>query len=198
MASTRSLTTQRLGAIAVGAWFAGSLLLGAGLLARHVVALPAPASTPLLGASLASLRSPRDGGRWMAVHVLYAECRCSLRIVEHLVQTERPAGWSEIVLWVGVSPPEDTLAQHGFDVRRITREVLSSYGIEAAPLLVALDPADHVRYSGGYTDRKQGPVIDDLRLLAEARGDGSIAALPVFGCAVSDRLQQGLAALPTL
>ena len=198
MASIRSQLIPRLGSSVVVAWFIGMLLLGAGLLSKHLVALPAPASTPVLGAALASLRTPRDRGRWMAVHVLYAECRCSQLIVEHLVQTDRPTDWSEIVLWVGAAPPDAALAQHGFDVRRLTRADLSTYGIEAAPLLVAVDPEDHARYSGGYTDTKQGPVVDDLRILTGARATGGVLALPVFGCAVSDRLKQGLAALPSL
>jgi hypothetical protein len=198
MESTRSPLTSRLGVIAVMAWFGGMLFLGAGLLARHLVALPAPVSSPRLGAALASLRGPGERGQWMAVHALYSECRCSRLIVEHLVQSERPPGWSEVVLWIGAAPPPEGLAQRGFDVRRITRAELTTYGIEAAPLLVAVDPGDLVRYSGGYTDRKQGPVVDDLRILTAARAEGPIATLPVFGCAVSDRLKQGFSALPAL
>jgi hypothetical protein len=198
MEAIRPHIAPRLGQIAVILWFAGMLLLGAGLLAKHLVALPAPATTPVLGEALAALRTPRDRGRWLAVHVLYAECRCSQLIVEHLVHSDRPSDWSEVVLWIGADPPDPGLAQRGFDVRRLTRAELASYGIEAAPLLVAVDPDDHARYSGGYTESKQGPVVDDLRILAAARAAGPIATLPVFGCAVSDRLKQGLAALPSL
>lgn len=101
-----------------------------------------------------------------------------------------------MVLWVGPLAPPSAL-EHRFDVRRVTSDDLSRYGIEAAPLLVVLSPGGQIRYAGGYTERKQGPNIDDLRILDDARRPGVLASLPVFGCAVSDRLRRQLARLPT-
>jgi len=192
-----STSGRRLPRLALTAWLVGTLGLGAGLLARHAVALPALTAPDRIGATLGALRRPEDGGRFLAVHVLYAECRCSQRIVSHLVETARPAGWSELVLWVGDEPPSPALAQRGFAVRRLTRAELAGYGVEAAPLLVALDPTDHVRYQGGYTERKQGPVIADLPILEAARDAAASASLPVFGCAVSDGLKRALSRLPS-
>lgn len=192
-----SVTRRRLPGLALTTWFVVTLGLGAGLLARHAVALPAVATPDRIGASLGALRRPEDRGRFLAVHVLYAECRCSQRIVEHLLATLRPPGWSELVLWVGEEAPSPELARRGFTVQRLTRAELERHGVEAAPLLVALDPADHVRYQGGYTERKQGPVIADVRILEGARDAAAAAAsLPVFGCAVSDRLVRELRKLP--
>jgi hypothetical protein len=191
------LVRGRIGGIMLIAWFAVMLILGAGLLAKHIVALPAPAKGERLAASLDALRGPESRGRWLAVHALYADCRCSQRVVDHLVTTTRPHDWSEIVLWVGNRPPSALLEQH-FDVRRIGSADLERYGIEAAPILVALDPSGHVRYAGGYTDRKQGPVIDDLRILEAARHPDIVASLPVFGCAISDRLKRELATISAL
>ncbi|HLK41165.1 MAG TPA: hypothetical protein VKU41_30650 [Polyangiaceae bacterium] len=186
----------RAGKIALVAWFVAMVAVGSGLLAKHVLALPAPAVSPKLAASLDALRGPHAQSTWLAVHVLYSECRCSQRIVDHLVSTERPVGWSEIVLWVGNLAPRAELEQR-FDVRRVRSADLAAYGIEAAPLLVVVDPAGHVRYAGGYTTRKQGPVIDDLRIFDDSRREAVVASLPVFGCAVSDRLKRALAVLPT-
>jgi hypothetical protein len=197
MKSILPIVRNRISGITLVAWFAVMLALGAGLLAKHMVALPAPAKDEKLAASLEALRGPENRGRWLAVHALYADCRCSQRVVDHLVTTARPPDWSEIVLWVGNQPPSAALEKR-FDVRRIGTADLGRYGIEAAPILVALDPAGHVRYSGGYTDRKQGPVIDDLRILEAARRPDIVASLPVFGCAVSDRLRRQLEAFTTL
>ncbi|RYZ01280.1 MAG: hypothetical protein EOO73_36130 [Myxococcales bacterium] len=172
------------------------LLVGAGLLAKHVVALPAPSTDARLSRSLGELR--RAGGPdWLAVHVLYAECRCSQRIVAHLTTTERPRGWQEVVLWVGQAAPEPALSR-AFDVRRVSEQQLARWGVESAPLLVALGPDGRVAYAGGYTDRKQGPDIRDLRILSAAESGGALSSLPVFGCAVSERLKSALAALPAL
>jgi hypothetical protein len=101
-----------------------------------------------------------------------------------------------MILWVGEGGiPPDVGAR--FDVRRVEPADLAGYGIEAAPLLVAVDPAGHVHYAGGYTSRKQGPEIEDRRLLREARAAASVAPLPLFGCPTSDRLKGELSALPT-
>jgi hypothetical protein len=191
------LVRGHIGAIALVAWFAVMLALGAGLLAKHLVSLPAPAKDGKIAAALDALRRSDDRGKWLAVHVLYSDCRCSQRVVDHLLATERPHDWSEMVLWVGNLAPSQALEQR-FDVRRIGTADLARYGIEAAPILVAVDPDGHVRYSGGYSDRKQGPVIDDLRILQAASHPESVASLPVFGCAVSDRLRRQLATLPAL
>jgi hypothetical protein len=179
---------------AVLAWFAAMVVVGASLLAKHVAALPVPTKSAALSKSLAELR-PRGSHDWLAVHVMYAECRCSQRIVEHLVTTRRPAGWREVVLWVGKAEPSAELARR-FDVRKLRPNDLARLGIDAAPLLVALDPNDGVRYVGGYTERKQGPAIEDLRLLADARRSSVTSSLPVLGCAVSERLKQALSVLP--
>jgi len=181
--------------LGLGTWLGAMLLLGAGLLAKHVIALPAPASNARLSSSLSAFRSSTTANQWLAVHVLYAECRCSQRIVAHLLSTARPSGWQEVVLWVGKAAP-DPLLERAYRVKRVTSTELASFGVEATPLLVVLDPSNHVRYAGGYTERKQGPVIDDLRILAEAQRTSSLASLPVFGCAVSDRLKRALGVLP--
>ena len=177
------------------AWFVAMTLLSAGLLARHLLAMPTPTRTARLGQHLLALRGTAPPA-WLAVHVISSECRCSQRIVSHLLDSVRPAGWSEIVLWVGDLAPSVDLTRR-FDVRRVTAADLATYEIEAAPLLVAVAPDGAVRYAGGYTDRKQGPVIHDLELLAAARSAIEIPALPLFGCATSERLQRALASLPT-
>ena len=180
---------------AVAAWFGAMVLLGAGLLAKHVVALPVPTKSQQLSKSLSALRDVARPKRWLAVHVLYAECRCSQRIVKHLTSTARPLGWEEVVLWVGNAAPDAELEVH-YRVKRVTSAELARLGVEAAPLLAILDPEGRLRYAGGYTSRKQGPVIDDLQIFAEAQHAGAPASRPVFGCAVSDRLKRALSILP--
>ncbi len=180
--------------VALAGWFGVMLAVGATLLAKHLVALPAPARSAHLAGGLVALRPVDARSPWLAVHVLYAGCRCSQRIVDHLLGDTRPAGWSEVVAWVGAAPPPAELARR-FTVRILTRAQLATFGIEAAPLLVAIDPAGQVRYAGGYTTRKQGPVIEDGAILDELRSSPAPRtpeALPVFGCAVSDRLKDHL------
>ena len=195
--ATRPETGARIGIAGLAVWFASMLAVGAGLLSRHLVALPTPTVNAKLAASMGQLRRAETRGAWLAVHVLYSECNCSERVVKHLLSTPRPADWVEVVLWVGSHDPDPALARR-FDLRRVAASDLARMGIEATPMLIAVDPDGRVRYAGGYTDRKQGPVIDDARILDASRRPGLIASLPVFGCAVSDRLRSELSLLPAL
>lgn len=173
---------------ALGAWFVVMGAVAASLLARHLVSLPPPEDT----APLASLRTADDTGRWMAVHVLYTECPCSRRIIEHLLASERPLYVVEHVVLVGAEGGlANALRVRGFHVVEVTPDELATrLGIDAVPLLVVLAPDDTTRYSGGYTERKQGPDPRDLEIIARARAGYGDPGLPVFGCAIGRALRQ--------
>ncbi|HEX3777046.1 MAG TPA: hypothetical protein VHV51_21380 [Polyangiaceae bacterium] len=183
--------------VALGVWLGFMLLLGSALLAKHVVALPEPTKDRHLAASLSALRAPSSKPRWLAVHVLYSECRCSQRVVAHLISTTRPPAWEEILLWVGNGAPDPALDRN-FHVKRVSSAELARLGVESAPMLVVLDPEDGIRYVGGYTTRKQGPVIEDLHIMQDAERGNAFSALPILGCAMSDRLKRELSILPGL
>jgi hypothetical protein len=174
--------------VALGIWFVVMGAVAASLLARHVVPLPPPADT----VSLSSLRSVDDTGRWIAVHVLYSECVCSRRIIEHLTRSARPTDVVEYVVLVGARTDlTSALRTRGFRVLEVTPDELSTrFGIEAVPLLVVLGPDDTTRYSGGYAERKQGPELRDLHIIARARAGYDDEGLPLFGCAVGRALRQ--------
>ena len=99
------------------------------------------------------------------------------------------------MLWTGERAPSAELARR-FDVRRLSADELAVLGIEAVPMLVVVDPLGVVRYAGGYTDRKQGPVFRDVEILMMARALMPITGSPVYGCATSERLHSRLALLP--
>jgi hypothetical protein len=42
-----------------------------------------------------------------------------------------------------------------------------------------------VRYAGGYSERKQGPVFEDVDTMLRLRAEAKARSLPIFGCAVS-------------
>ena len=170
------------------------LAVGATLMARHTVALPRPAVGVELVASMASLRAPDEANRWMAVHVLYAECRCSRRIADHLASTTRPRDVTEHVLLVGRNADlEASLASRGFHVTTVEPERLAElYHLVAVPLLVVAAPDGTIRYAGGYTTSKQGPDPRDLEIIAGAKQNRPVFALPVFGCAVNEKLERSL------
>lgn len=172
-------------------WFVAMLAIGATLMARHVVALPRPSDNADLAAAMLTLRGPGDEGRWMAVHVLYADCRCSKRIADHLLDGERPADVREHVLYVGRSEYfERRLTDAGFALHLVTAESLQArYHMQAAPMLVLVAPSGSISYVGGYTATKQGLDPRDLQIIADGRVGRATEPLPVFGCAVSNELK---------
>lgn len=177
----------------LAAWALSMLAMCTIMLARHLVPLPAQTSDDAaLSQALATQRPSERKLEWMAVHVLYGECGCSRRVARHLLASQRPQDTTELIVLVGDDPELRAKAlARGFEVDVVSREELPrKYHLQSVPVLAVLDPLDRLRYVGGYTTRKQGPDIQDLRILEELQSDRSIASLPLFGCAVSRSLQR--------
>ena len=184
------------GLVSVGlaTWAAIAVFVGMTLMAGHWYTLPTPdRDDSELSSALASLGRERADSEWLAVHVLYAKCRCSQRIFEHLFGSERP-DLAETVLLVG----EDELLERrardaGYAVVAVSpAELKADYHMESAPLLVVLDPQDRVRYAGGYTERKQGYDVKDREIVASLVAGDPADELPAYGCGVSKELQEVL------
>lgn len=183
----------RWGHVALLAWAALSLVITGGLASAHWYALPhPPAAKPALVRALAHSLTAADSGRFTVTHVLYAECRCSQSILKHLVSRRARRDVSERVLLVA---PDDALtaqlraADYRVDVLKPT-ELKLRYEIESAPLLIVADPQHVLRYLGGYTTRKQAPDIHDTAIIDSVISGRDASELPLFGCAVSRRLQR--------
>ncbi|MBK7537283.1 MAG: hypothetical protein IPI49_18335 [Myxococcales bacterium] len=172
-------------------WFIAIAGVMSALAITHWMALPHPDKRDnQLAAGLGELLADRPG--WAAVHALYTDCQCSQRVVDHLVNSKRPDALREVVLLVGHDPDlQARLQKKGMQVVSVDAETLfQRFGIEGAPLFMFVDPKHAVRYVGGYTRRKQGPEIEDLAIMREIRGGSEVADLPLFGCAVSERLKE--------
>jgi hypothetical protein len=126
--------------------------------------------------------------------VLYTGCRCSERILAHLLSTQRPAGVAEKILFVGEGNLDTARVRaKGFGVERVTRDELGRrFHVSGVPLLALVGTDGALDYAGGYTDSKQGPVIRDLELIETARTGRIENVLPLFGCAVSRKLEKVL------
>ena len=100
-------------------------------------------------------------------------------------------GSIETIVLVGEDPENEKLAlEKGFSVDIVTPDNLrAKYGVDAAPLLIVTDLEGAIRYSGGYTSRKQGLDVQDEKMIRSLVQGDSIEELPVYGCAVSKDLQ---------
>jgi hypothetical protein len=190
MAKDSDESLRTLVRVVFGVWVLAMTGLGALLLSKHAIALPTPArEDPALAAAVQAL--PDRGSGFSALHVLYAKCRCSGRIVDHLVTSKRPDSVRERVLLVGDDGSFTArLENAGFTVVAATAEELRDrFHVEAAPLLVVSGPEGKLLYAGGYTREKQGADIRDLSIFEELLADRQPAALPTLGCPVSDELR---------
>ncbi|HEY4223077.1 MAG TPA: hypothetical protein VGO62_17085, partial [Myxococcota bacterium] len=165
----------------LAAWATTCSLFSGALLAFHLVALPTPArDDPQLSAALAAHSDASERARWHLVHVMYARCPCSKKIIDHLIARGPMPGVAETVLIVGADAALDArVTSAGFSVRDETATSLrEQWHIEAAPLFLVADPSGRIRYEGGYTTVKQGPDIEDTAILARAQAsDGDVASL---------------------
>jgi hypothetical protein len=183
--------------LGLAAWVAVCIVIGALLLARHLLTMPTPGvGDPVLRAAIHAQRRADQRG-WLVLHVLYDACGCSARVLDHLLHTTRPSGIAERVVYIAEDPVVPTLRHElrarGFELDVVSPEQLRArYDLEAAPLLVIVDPTDDVRYLGGYTSRKQGADVRDLGVIAMTRLGLTVPALPAFGCAVGAALRARL------
>jgi hypothetical protein len=173
-------------------WACLMIVIGASLMVSHWVPLPMPAvDDAAWSANLTNFCTDQASGRWAVLHFLYAECPCSRRVLEHVIEQPPRDGVTEWIVLIGSDVELAARAEkQGYKVDCVSPEELKSkYGVEAAPLLVVSDPDGKPRYAGGYTSRKQGPNFQDRQILADLMAGHKVPALPLYGCAVSRRLQ---------
>jgi hypothetical protein len=181
--------------VAFAVWVLACVVGGSYLLSSHLLTLPAPEITDLgLQRAAVAHRQPFQHGRWFVVHILDQDCVCSLRVLDHLLADPRPADVAERVVLIADSVSPERIAAikaRGFDLDIVTPDELGArYHVEAAPLLVVLDPGDTLRYVGGYTPRKQAADVRDVAVVEALRGGLRVDPLPTFGCAVGRGLRE--------
>jgi len=157
----------------------------------HWWTLPKPdAKDPLVGAAIHE-RWQGSSRRWVGVHVLFSMCKCSERILHHLAERRPLPDMTEAVVLVGANDEfERMIRATGYELEVLTPSQLAqNYHVQSAPMFALMDPSGVLRYLGGYTERKQGPVIQDVTIVERLRSERPVAELPLFGCAVSRSLQ---------
>lgn len=202
----RRRAARTLGSLALGAWAVGIAVIGAFLMAGHLVSLPTPslanASTNRRWETTLAARPAADKGRWSVTHVLYQACGCSTRVLAHLIGRRVLPDLVETVVYVHEGHAKDAprlaadaekIHGAGFRFEQLTPvELERRYEVEAAPMLVIADPQGHLRYAGGYTERSGANQINDTIIVDHLRSGQAVSPLPVFGCAVSRRVQNAI------
>ncbi len=186
----KSARMNMLGRFAIGVWALGMLFVVACLMVSHWVALPHPTTTDQTWTTQLNKARTTEVKQWTVFHFLYGNCPCSRRVLRHILNRVPVNGCRETIVFIGQDTPSTEAAlKRGFEADYVAPEDLKTrYGVEAAPLLTILDPSGTVRFAGGYTTHKQGPQIQDVRIIQALLKGDSVEDLPLFGCAVSAEL----------
>ncbi len=168
---------------------------------KHLAPLPEPGNEALLSRAILKLR--HNASKPFLVHVIYSECSCSKSLLTHLLARGPFAGSEELILFVGTDAKTQQAANRsGFEFSSVTdSELVARFGLEAAPVLLVFDALSKLRYAGGYYDHPAAITPLDERIHRQLAAGANVQPLPVFGCAVSARLQKSLdprSRLPTL
>ncbi|HEY3740892.1 MAG TPA: hypothetical protein VGL53_13660, partial [Bryobacteraceae bacterium] len=178
--------------IMLAGWVIITLVGLAVLSAGHEASLPEPEDEAKLSRAILQLRRGSMGN--FVVHVIYAQCSCSRALFLHLVTRHPFPDAEEVILFAGADPRKEELAkQAGFGIMTVSAaELVSRFGIEAAPVLIVFDSAGRLRYAGGYYSHPATITPLDESIYARLAAGAEVEPLPVFGCAVSVRLQKSL------
>lgn len=171
-------------------WIAGvSVALGS-LGVTHLAAMPRPNDEARLASAVLALRT--DASAEFLVHVIYAECSCTVRLFAHLLARRPFRGAKELILFVGADSTKRRAAEAaGYSFRNVTMEELgTTFGLDVAPVMLAFDTNGTLRYIGGYFDRPAAVTALDEQIRQRIAAGASPDPLPVYGCAVSAQLQQ--------
>lgn len=169
-------------------WAAAALVIGSVLTSYHQPML-APRETVL---ALAGSSAP---AKWQAIHVLSGACGCSQRVMRNLLTRGPMQGSLEQIIVAdgdesylpGTELLLRQLKEAGFKVtHRGAEDLVRDTGMRGVPLLVIVSPDRTVAYLGGYgVNGDQANII-----LASAIAGKTDTPLPIFGCAVGQRIRR--------
>lgn len=169
-------------------WAPCTLCLTAFLMVDHVAPLPPPGAPDVVAAAAALAVGSGPG----VVHVIYESCSCTDRLVASLLEREPRKGWAEHIVYVGSEDDRMRSARRrGYLVSSISRDTLrQQWALDAAPVLVVKLAHGGIGYLGGYYRYPAAihPLHDSL--IARVAAGEQPRGLPVFGCAVAERLAQ--------
>ena len=157
---------------------AGGLVITGLLMGSHMPFRTDPA---------AARSGERRTGAWQVVYLFGSDCPCSARAAKHIACRRRLGDIAERVVMVGSDRPTETsLAGNGWKPEHATAEQARDlYGARSAPLLIFIDPAGRIRYTGGFARRSDfRDGFQEERIWAALRSGETVKPLPAYGCAL--------------
>lgn len=155
------------------------------LMVNHTVAMPSPSDLQRLRSGVDALRG--DAER-ITIHVIYAGCSCTDRLIDHLIARGAGPG-PELVFFVGQPLQRHLgLSEAGYQLVLTDDGALrDQLSIDAAPVLIEVAQGQ-LSYVGGYFRYPAAVRPLDVSLRHAVDAGQRPEPLPVFGCAVTPEL----------
>jgi hypothetical protein len=174
------------------AWLLACTAVISALSLGHVVALPLPEDSAVgrFKTMLLSYKNAELSTQFVA-HILAEDCSCTRSLAEHLLSKGPRKASDELILFVGNnSELASEAAAAGFRFQQIASSELTEMGLESAPVLAVFDRDQNLNYLGGYYDHPAAirPLNESIR--DSITSGALLEPLPIFGCAISQRLQE--------
>lgn len=178
---------RKIAALALVIWAPVTIVVTSLLMVNHTIAMPMPDDLRRLEQGVTEWLGRGDA----VVHVLYANCSCTDRLVDHLVTRGPVLADREVVVFVGTpQPSHERLATVGFEWHEWSQSDLTERtGVEAAPVLLVRQH-NRMDYVGGYFRYPAATRPLDEQIIADTAAGAPPKPLPIFGCAVSPRLRE--------
>ena len=159
-------------------------------MAGHLLTMPVPKDLERLDKQLNLLTGSE---KFTGLHILFDKCSCTNSLIKSLLKHPSSKEINESILWVGTKESLGVRAEKflEFGYRIIytdTASLKQNFGVEVAPIL-ALKEGKIFRYLGGYYDRPGSTLSHEKAIIKAVLAQQTPKSLPVYGCAVSDDLQ---------
>lgn len=121
------------------------------------------------------------------LHLIGADCPCSVKVVNHLTKRSPLKKVQEKVIIIGVNPAlASQLKTANYEVESMKEEeAYKRYSINVLPQMIVYK-ADNIVYSGGYSNERS-PASEsdflDVAIINKAFDGKKSDSLPIFGCA---------------
>jgi len=185
----KPVSKDRLGKIFLILWIPLISIVISFQMVNHIVSMPLPDDYRKIQDRMPRLRQSKG---WLMVHVIYKNCSCTNALTTSLIDRKVTPNLEEWVIYAGSDRKiQEQFEAAGFLFQAETKVSIDErYGIEAAPMLLIFSPENGLAYGGGYFERPSVFHSMDQALLRRIKEGEAVDALPLYGCAVSPRLQK--------
>lgn len=182
------MTKKKLGTLVLSLWVIIVIFIISTQMITHLVSFNLPKNISEFHQSI--LANEHKMGQWTISHIIYENCSCTNSLLKRIIQRGPFPNAHEVIFLIGKKLPfENDLINAGFHIRRFDKETfVQQFNFEAAPILSIHNHLGDLSYLGGYFKTSAAKISLDEDIITHLYQGKNYNALPVYGCAVSERV----------